>query len=144
MIGMVDEDLALLKVGPLNHARWLTCGNKILRKYVSENKPNPVLITLAKYCILVYFPAWFHIKLHNDLSDGSKKFHHILTLNRKFTDLKVREISLKVLRHNAFFAHAENIIIAMLSDQDGQTRNIAVKVKTIVQSHKLHHHLIIV
>ena len=52
MIEMVDEDLALLEVGPLNHARWLTCGNIILRKYVSENKPHPVLITLTKYSIL--------------------------------------------------------------------------------------------
>ena len=74
----------------------------------------------------MYFPAWFHIKLHNDLSDGSKNFDHILTVNRKFADSKVREISLKVFKHNAFFACAEKIFVAMLSDQDGQTRNIVV------------------
>ena len=50
----------------------------------------------------------------------------MLALNLNFPDSKVKEIVLKVLRHNAFFAHAENILIVMLSDQDGQIRNIAV------------------
>ena len=38
MIEMVDEDLALLEVGSLNHARWLACGKIIVKKYVSENQ----------------------------------------------------------------------------------------------------------
>ena len=59
------------------------------------------------------FSGVVHIILHLDLSDGSKHVHHILNLNRQFTDSKVREISLKVLRDNAFFAHVENIIIAL-------------------------------
>ena len=38
--GEVDEDLAHLEVGPLNHLRWLTFAGQILRFYVSQFNPT--------------------------------------------------------------------------------------------------------
>ncbi|KAB7500854.1 hypothetical protein Anas_10986 [Armadillidium nasatum] len=38
--GDVDDDLALLEVGPINHSRWLTLACRILRYYASLVKPS--------------------------------------------------------------------------------------------------------
>ena len=38
----------------------------------------------------------------------------------------MRDIALKVLRRNAFFAHPEHVIIAMLGDENKPVRDIAV------------------
>ena len=55
----VDEDLALLEVGPHNHSRWLTLACRILRFYVSVAKPSKILKTIAEFIVTVYFPSWF-------------------------------------------------------------------------------------
>ena len=49
----LDSDLQLLEVGPLCHSRWLTLGCRILRLYVSHDKPNLTLVLLTKFCIKV-------------------------------------------------------------------------------------------
>ena len=38
----------------------------------------------------------------------------------------MRDIALKVLQRNTFFAHPEHVIIAMLSDENKPARDIAV------------------
>ena len=62
MLGTLDPDLSLLEIGPMCHSRWLTLACRILRYYVSRKNPDKNLITLAEFCILVYFPSWFTIK----------------------------------------------------------------------------------
>ena len=52
-------DLLHVKVGALNHARWLTLGNRILRLYVSTIKPTAKLKRLASFILKVYSPCWF-------------------------------------------------------------------------------------
>ena len=44
----------------------------------------------------------------------------------QFPDKQVRDIALKLLRRNAFFAHPEHVIIAMLDDDNKPVRDIAV------------------
>ena len=44
----------------------------------------------------------------------------------QFPDKQVRDNVLEVLRHNAFFAHPEHVIIAMLSDENKPVIDIAV------------------
>ena len=44
----------------------------------------------------------------------------------KFSNKKVREIALKVVQRNAFFAHPENILLGMLADENEEVRRIAV------------------
>ena len=43
-----------------------------------------------------------------------------------FPNKKVTQISLKVLKQNAFFAHQENILLSMLTDDDKMVRHLAV------------------
>ena len=43
-----------------------------------------------------------------------------------FPNQKVVEIALKVLQNNGFFAHPENILLAMLVDDDEDLRRMAI------------------
>ena len=50
----------------------------------------------------------------------------MLRIVTQFPDKQVRDIALKVLRRNAWFAHPEHVIIAMLGDENKPVRDIAV------------------
>ena len=50
-----------------------------------------------------------------------------------FSHHKVRVISKKVLQHTAFFAHPENVIVSILSDEDEHIIRAAVQT-----AHSLH------
>ena len=53
--GEVDEDLAHLEIGPLNHSRLLTFVCRILRFYVSQFNPTRSLCLTTEFAIKVYF-----------------------------------------------------------------------------------------
>ena len=57
--GALHPDLQLLKVGPWCHSRWLTLGCRILRYYVSEDKPNLTSVLLTEFCVKAYFSKFF-------------------------------------------------------------------------------------
>ena len=44
----------------------------------------------------------------------------------KFTDGAARSTALKTLERNSCFAHPENVLLSMLSDEDYQVRCMAV------------------
>ena len=124
--GIVDTDLKYLEVGGLCHSRWLTLGCHILRYYVSKSKPSRNLQILAEYLVRIYFPCWFRIKLHNRITEGSKHFFYMLRLISNFSNAVVNDVGVKVLQNNAFFAYHENILLAMLGDNDQNIRAMAV------------------
>lgn len=95
--GAVDQDIEHLEVGPLYHAQWLTLACQILRLYVSETKPTKNLTTLAAFCINVYFPSWFQIKVQDSISEGAKNYFAVLDRVRKCTDGTARVNALKSL-----------------------------------------------
>ena len=126
MKGIVDTDLKYLEVGRLCHSRWLTLGCRILRYYVSKSKPSRNFQILAEYLVQIYFPCWFRIKLHNRITEGSKCFSYMLRLISNFSNAVVNDVGVKVLQNNAFFAHHENILLAMLGDNDQHIRAMAL------------------
>ena len=117
-MGVVDSDLQYLKVGSIVHSRWLTLGCPILRYYVSVDEPSSNLETLTKFCLQVYFPSWFEIKLNSQLTCGSRNFFNLVQRVLQVPDEAVRKTALKVVQRNAFFAHQENVLMAMLGDND--------------------------
>ena len=70
--GEVDDDLRLHDIGPLVHSRWLTLADRIPRLYTATKNLSKNLITLAQFCLKVYFPTWFEIKHYSKLTCGSK------------------------------------------------------------------------
>ena len=69
----------------------------------------------------LYAPGWFQIKSHPSVSDGARNFWYILSCSKK---LKVehQEIVVRYLNKNAFFAHSDNLLIAMLADERQSVR----------------------
>ena len=49
-------------------------------------------------------------------------------MRAKFPNRQIREIAIKTAQRNAFFAHSENVLLAMLSDKHSvQNRTVAVR-----------------
>ena len=124
--GEVSQDISLLEVGPVVHSRWLTLACRILRYYVSKESPSDNLVLLAKFCIHVYFPSWFDIKKHAKFTNGATNFLNMVHRINNFYHKEVRDIAFKSLQRNAFFAHPENVLVAMLGDADPDNRRVAV------------------
>ena len=72
--------------GNLNHARWLTKANRILRLYMSQRRPSVELVKVCSFILNVYSPSWFHIKQHNSCQDGAKNFFFLLQLCQQLSN----------------------------------------------------------
>jgi len=70
--------------------------------------------------------TWFNIKKENKITDGAKKNFKLIERVRQFPTDKVRDVSMKVLQQNAYFAHSENVILGMLAEDDENIRRRAV------------------
>ena len=111
--------------GPLSHARWLTCANRTLRLYIGSDKPSANLIKLVTFIVRIYAPSYFHIKSHPHCVDGARNFFNIIDKITSLTDSIMREAAEATLARNNYFAHAENILLAALADEDIDIRRDA-------------------
>ena len=135
--GSVREVAATFKIGPLNHARWITLVSRICRLYLSlkhlplDDNSLDNLKVLTHFCVTNYGPLWFSIKCEPLYKDGPA---HVLESVKRVQLLSqpVKDIVIPVIQRNAFNAHPENIILAMLADTDPKVRERAVvKIKEI-------------
>ena len=118
MAASVESDLQYLEIGAIVHLRWLTLGYRILRLYVSLDDPPSALMFLAEYCVRVYFPTWFNIKRNNKLTYGSKNFFNLVKRITQLSNEEVKHVALQNVQKNALFVHPENILLAMLGDDN--------------------------
>ena len=63
----------------------------------------------------VYAPIWFAIKSHSSCKDGARHFHQLEARSR-FLSQEHKTIIDPVLHRNSYFAHPENMILAMMTD----------------------------
>ncbi|KAK3924212.1 2,6-dihydroxypyridine 3-monooxygenase [Frankliniella fusca] len=124
--GVCTEQLAKRYPGNLSHARWLTTASRILRLYISSNDPNLALILLAGFVMKVYATAWFQIKREPFSFKGPE---HVLRMvqNSRYLPERIKKVIDPVIERNAFFAHPENILLAMLVDHDDNVRQLGVE-----------------
>jgi hypothetical protein len=122
--GLLSDDLAKRSPGCLNHARWLTTANRILRLYVSSNEPSQSLITLVEFVMLVYIPMWFKIKANPYVQSGAMHLYQTAKLMKE-QSIAVQKIVFPVLQRNAYFGHPENILLSMISDSRPHIRELA-------------------
>lgn len=99
--------------------------------YVSKKKPTKNLKTLTTFIIKVYVPTWFAIKLHPSCIYGSKHLFDIISRSR-YLEKSLGNIIDAVIQRNGYFAHPENILLAMLGDERKLVREQAVN--TIMES----------
>ena len=71
------------------------------------------------------------------ITDGPKNYLNILTQVMRFPNKIIQNIAVAVLQPNASFAHHENILLAMLADNDHNVRLLVVnKIPSIRVSKK--------
>lgn len=124
--GIFPKDLENKSPGKMSHARWLTRANRILRLYVSTESPSENLVILATYVVKVYAPTWFAIKNHPYCKDGARHLFKLIAATRYLpTELKGKIDP--VIQRNSYFAHPENLLIAMLTDTEPHIRELAAR-----------------
>ena len=97
----------------------------IFREYMSERKPSANLRELVSLIVNFYIPNYFNIKTHPTIQDGAPNLFFMITLSRDLKPGSKATVE-RVLQGNAYFAHPENILIAMLKDQSEEVRRRAV------------------
>jgi hypothetical protein len=124
--GVVPDRFNSRTPGRLNHARWLTLANRVLRLYISTEDPSNVLILLAKFIVNSYAVVWFDIKKHSNCWNAAPHYYKMIETSR-FLPVRYRIIVQQVLKRNSYPAHIESIILAMLKDNRQVIRKLALK-----------------
>lgn len=124
--GQCPADLAAREPGPLSHSRWLTAANRVLRLYVSEKKPSEELKQLVFFILHCYMPLWFRIKASVYFSEGPKIVFETIRLTRYLPE-HLQIIINPVIERNAYFAHPENLIVAMIMDERQHVRELGLR-----------------
>jgi len=119
-------DVALRKPGPVVQSRWLTTAIRILRYYISCDRPTKELRQLAEFIMKVCAPVWFKIKSSPTIADGARHFFDMVQKSR-FLQGESKKCVDEVLKRNAFFAHPENVLIAIITDESPDVRVLGWK-----------------
>lgn len=122
--GKCSEALANKLPGTLSHARWITKASRCLRLYMGTVEPSIKLIDIVTYIINVYVPTYFNVKVEKSCVSGSKHFFNLIKYSKSLPE-KHFEIIVKVCRNNFYYGHPENIMLAMIFDDDRDTRIMA-------------------
>ena len=127
--GKLDPEVAALKCGQLSHSRWLTCGMRCLLLYMSKHDLGPedteVLKLLATWVTQVYLPMFYEIKVKHEIKYGP---WHLIKLFRLWQkqDARVKDASMPYLKSGSWWAHPENVLVALLCSDDTRQRVFAV------------------
>lgn len=122
--GECSQDLAAMKPGKIHHARWLTTASRILRLYVATENPSEALKVLATFVVRVYTPMWFRIKSHHTIAYAPQNLWLTCVKTRYLQGSYLKTVQ-SVIQNNAYWAHPENLLTAMLADPDGEKRKMA-------------------
>ena len=75
------------------------------------------------YVIKVYAPIWFHIKAKPVCSDSARYLWRLIKYSRYLTPA-LRETVDPVIQRNGYFGHFENILLAMVTDDQKHIREL--------------------
>ena len=120
--GTCPEDIALRQPGAMNHYRWLTTANRILRLCIGTGN----LKIIARFIMAVYAPMWFTIKSKPSSKDGSRHLCQSLQTSRYLLD-DLKKIVDPVIQRNAYFAHTACILLGMLTDDRKHIRELGLR-----------------
>lgn len=125
--GLVDEHLANRRPGEISSARWTITASRFLRLYASTETPPYKMIAVVQFIQRVYIPIMFRIKCNPEWKYGAQHLFNILMFSQHL-DKKSFNVVKERVEFNSFFAHSENILLCMLSDEDKLVRRAAYNV----------------
>ena len=123
--GRIPVTTARRKPGPVNHSRWLTLATRLLILYTRTDQPSESLVRLVRYIQQVYAPMWFAVKSNPSFDKGAVHLFQLMQLLKQQPQ-EVQNATREVVQRNAYFAHCENVLTAMLVDRDSAVRDQAV------------------
>lgn len=124
--GHCPEDLSIREPGPLSNSRWLTTANRVLRLYISLINPSESLKQIVVFILKSYMPVWFNIKQSKYFTEGPKHVFLAIKTSRYLSDDLLQVIN-PVIERNAFFAHPENVLLAMIADDRKPIRELGYR-----------------
>ena len=71
----------------------------------------------------VYIPVWFSVKKEQSFINGAKHFYKMVSKTQAL-DNETKNVTNKVFERNAFFAHPENLLVAMVHDENVVVRKL--------------------
>lgn len=122
--GTCSISLSNRNPGAISNSRWLTIANHLLRTYIGTKDPAAELIELVTYILNVYAPVWFSIKRNWKCIDGPANLFKLIKESRYLSE-ENRNIVDESIQRNGFFAHHENLMLAMIRDKKKKIRQLA-------------------
>ena len=127
----ISEEILMLSIRKISHARWLTTANWFLRLWVSKHifkgKEYKNLEMIVEFIITVYYPMWFDAKIKHHVTNGPHLVLKQVKLINTFINPTGKKIVLPFVNSSAWFAHHEHILLALLSSTEETERHFAVK-----------------
>ena len=90
---------------------------------MATDAPSEDFKEIIEFLMKIYAPTWFEIKIKPSITLGAK---HLFKLIQKIPQLRERSqpIVKAVVKNNAYFAHPENILLAMVYDENPAIRKL--------------------
>lgn len=114
----------------MSHSRWTTTANCVCRVFIATEKPSKGLKILVQYILQVYAPLSLQIKRRPSCVSGALHVHSLIKLSRFLIPLvpsNTMKAFDKCIHRNAYFAHPENILLAMCDDDREPIRALAYR-----------------
>ena len=117
----------------LNHLlflfSWLTLAARMLRLYVSTDHPSDELRMLVEFVVGHYFPVWCASKKNGTRTKGAQNLFRAVELLRVQPEV-VQRVVRSVIQRNAYWAQPEQLLLAMVADEQQSVREEAVRMIT--------------
>ena len=125
----IDSEVVDFEYGKLSHSRWQMCGMRCLLFYMSKHnlgsEDTKILKMLATWVAQVYLPMFYEIKVKHEIKYG---LWHLVKLFRFWNqhDKSIKDASKQYLKKESWWAHSENILVALLNSDATDERIFAV------------------
>ena len=101
----------------------------MLRLYVSTEYPSDELRMLVGFVVGHYFPVWCAIKKNDTCTKGAQNLFRAVELLRDQPEV-VQRVVRAVIQRNAYWAHPEQLLLAMVADEQQSVREEGVRMIT--------------
>ena len=124
--GVCPVDLAKRTLGAVSHSRWLTLALRINFMYMSCPEPSAELTRLCWFVINVYALLWFSAKVRWRATEGPILTHQAAQLINNLPATEKAIVCPVFERGFSYWAHCEQVLLAMLASQDADIRSRAI------------------
>ena len=118
--GKVNPRFAALKIGPINHAIWLTLAIRSMCLWTKGAYPPELQDKLrhaVKYVVQVYAVSWFEIKRDSKFHNQQLYIFDMIQRMKQQTE-EIQSVAFENLKYNAFALLPENVLYSMLKSED--------------------------